>query len=147
MKILYIEDEELKAKEVMELLQQMHEVQLVKSYSSGICAIMENIYDLILIDMSLPLYDYDSADRDENDFETFAGTEIMEELFRMKRNEKVIVITAFDILGEGDNQITVSQLDKKLNTDFNGKYCGIVFYDASSVEWRRILIEKMERIK
>ena len=111
MNILYVEDEEVKAKEVLASLDEKCNVDFRKSLSGGLSAIQENQYDVVLLDMSLPLYDYDSEDEDENDFETFAGIDILEELMRKSRNDKVVVITAFDILGEGENEITMPQLD------------------------------------
>lgn len=139
MKILYVEDEEVKAKEIVDLLKQEHIVVLKKSLNSGIAAILDDMYDLILLDMSLPLYDYDTEDEDENDFETFAGIDILDELIRTERKENVVVITAFDILGEGDKVITMQQLDEQLKNEYGELYLGIIFYNSSSLEWRRAL--------
>lgn len=139
MKILYIEDEEEKAKEVYDLIKEDNIVDLRKSLNSGILALSENKYDIILLDMSLPLYDYNTEEDDENDFETFAGIDVLDELIRTERDEKVVVITAFDVLGEGENIITMQQLDEKLKNDYQKIYLGLIFYNSSSLEWRRAL--------
>ncbi len=141
MRILYVEDEEEKAKEVINYLAPSHNVQLTKSYTSCVSAIYDSEYDLILLDMSLPLYDYDSEDKDENEFDTFAGIDIINELVRLERSEKVIVITAFDILGIDDNKIDIQQLNRKLGAEYADLYLGIIHYDASSLEWKRQLQE------
>ena len=126
MNILYVEDEEVKAKEVLASLDEKCNVDFRKSLSGGLSAIQENQYDVVLLDMSLPLYDYDSEDEDENDFETFAGIDILEELMRKSRNDKVVVITAFDILGEGENEITMPQLDANLQEEYKEIYPGLI---------------------
>ena len=126
MNILYVEDEEVKAKEVLASLDEKCNVDFRKSLSGGLSAIQENQYDVVLLDMSLPLYDYDSEDEDENDFETFAGIDILEELMRKSRNDKVVVITAFDILGEGENEITMPQLDANLQEEYKEIYLGLI---------------------
>ena len=126
MDILYVEDEEVKAKEVLASLDERNNVDFRKSLSGGLCAIQEKQYDLVLLDMSLPLYDYDSEDEDENDFETFAGIDILEELIRKSRNDKVVIITAFDILGEGENEITMLQLNENLQEEYNEIYLGLI---------------------
>ena len=95
----------------------------------------------------MPLYDYNSGDEDENDFETFAGIDILEELARKERCDKVAIITAFDILGEGENEITMSQLDKKLQREYDEVYLGLIYYDFSSLEWRRNLQKLLEELK
>lgn len=137
MEILYVEDEEVKALEVTNLLSENNNVELRKSLNSGISAINEKKFDLIVLDMSLPLYDYETEDDDENDFEPFAGIDILDELIRTGRDEKVVVITAFDILGEGENMITLQQLDSRLKEEYKEIYLGLIFYNSSSLEWRR----------
>lgn len=137
MEILYVEDEEVKALEVVNLLSENNNVELRRSLNSGIAAINEKKYDLIVLDMSLPLYDYEIEDEDENDFEPFAGIDILDELVRTGREEKVVVITAFDILGEGGNMITLQQLDSRLRKEYKEIYLGLIFYNSSSLEWRR----------
>lgn len=91
--------------------------------------------------MSLPLYDYGSEDEDENEFDTFAGIDIIDELVRLERAEKVAIITAFDILGEDDSRVDVHQLDKSLRLEYAKNYIGTIYYDVSSLEWRRELQE------
>ena len=147
MDILYVEDEEVKAKEVLASLDERNNVDFRKSLSGGLCAIQEKQYDLVLLDMSLPLYDYDSEDEDESDFETFAGIDILEELIRKSRNGKVVIITAFDILGEGENEITMLQLNENLQEEYNEIYLGLIYYDSSSLEWRRSLQKILEDLK
>ena len=122
MKILYVEDEEVKAKEVLDVLNNKGIINFRKSLNSGLAAIQEETFDLILLDMSLPLYDYSSVDENENDFETFAGIDILEELDRKGRDDKVVIITAFDILGEGENEITMVQLDEELQEEYEDVY-------------------------
>lgn len=147
LKILYIEDEEEKAREVMKCISNDNDVHLKKSYMSGVKAIHNDEFDIILLDMSLPLYDYESAEEDENDFETFAGIDIIEELIRINRKEKVIIITAFDRLGDDEHAISLEQLDEELAGNYKENYKGIIFYNSSSMEWRRILTNKLEESK
>lgn len=145
MNILYVEDEEEKAREVVTYLEEKNNVVLKKSYSSGVSAIYDDKYDLILLDMSLPLYDYGSEDEDENEFDTFAGIDIIDELVRLERTEKVVIITAFDILGEDDNRVDVHQLDERLKAEYERNYIGTIYYDVSSLEWRRELQEIVKK--
>ena len=146
MKILYVDDEEVKAEEVLDVLNNKGIIDFRKSLNSGLAAIQEKNFDLILLDMSLPLYDYSSVDENENDFETFAGIDILEELDRKGRNDKVGIITAFDILGEGENEITMVQLDDKLQEEYKDVYLGLIYYDSSSLEWRRSLQKLLEEL-
>lgn len=145
MNILYVEDEEEKAREVVTYLSEKNNVVLKKSYSSGVSAIYDFSYDFILLDMSLPLYDYGSEDEEENEFDTFAGIDIIDELVRLGRTEKVAIITAFDILGEDDSKVDIYQLDQRLMQEYEKNYIGTIYYDVSSLEWRRELQEMIKK--
>lgn len=141
-KILYIEDDSDKAKNVESfIVNNIEGFEIIhrKSYTSGVIAIKEDKFDFILLDMSLPLYDKDDALNEENDFETFAGMDILDEMSRIGCHSKVIIITAFDILGENENQVNLKQLDERMIYEFSDIYTGIIHYNNSSLEWEKAL--------
>lgn len=150
MKILFIEDEKNKAEQIISLLKgTIKDVNIVErnSYTSGILEIRKQQYDFILLDMSLPLYDVSNDDiNDQNDFETFAGIDILDEIKRIKVKCKVIVITAFDMLGDGDNQVNLDQLNKKMQEDYSGVYQGVIHYNVTSFEWRKMLLAHIQEM-
>lgn len=91
----------------------------------------------ILLDMSLPLFDNDDMNyMDENEFETFGGISVLDEIDRLDKICKVIVITAFDILGEGNDKIDLPQINKRLKHEYPQIFVGTVFYNTSSLEWK-----------
>ncbi len=151
MEILYVEDEKNKARQVIQVIKEgipSANILLKNSYNSALVEINKKDIDLILLDMSLPLYDIsDSMEYEEdNDFETFAGIDLLEELVRIDSEKKVIIITAFDVLGEDDNKINLSQLDLKMKKNYENNYGGIVYYNASSLEWCHKLIELIKNL-
>lgn len=143
MNILYIEDEIAKAKQVVDYVKSISEnIKIVekRSYTSGVLEIRSHPYDCLLLDMSLPLYDIGNLENsDQNEFETFAGLDILEEIIRINIKVKVIVITAFDILGENDDRINLEQLDDKMRSEYSDVYLGSIHYNISSLEWRKQL--------
>ncbi|WP_416829288.1 hypothetical protein [Ectobacillus polymachus] len=150
MRILYVEDDDSKVLEVKKLVIDFipdSKLKISNSLTSGIAEIRGNKYDLILLDMSLPLYDFKDCDDEEgNDFETFAGIDILEEMKRIKVETNVIIITAFDVLGENDNKLNLKQLDERMIKDFSSTYKGIIHYKSSSLEWRNALIKLIKDI-
>lgn len=143
MKILYAEDEQIKAGQVMGFLKTFkYDVTLVTSYISTLKELHNNFYDLLLLDMSLPLHDSNSIYDD--DFETYAGLDILEEIERLGLEIKVIIITAFDVLGEGDEKKTLKQLDFEISNEFLRNYLGIVYYNSSTLEWNTKLKKFLE---
>ncbi len=150
MELLYIEDETSKANRIIKELTSYSAdiiLQHEKSFTSGVIALRSKCFDLIILDMSLPLYDVGSLNYCKNDFETFAGIEILDEMLRLELKSKVIVITAFDILGDSNNQINLEQLDEIIRRDYGNNYLGIIHYNSSSLEWQRTLVEKMNSYK
>lgn len=144
MKILYAEDEQIKANQVISFLKSMkyNEITLVKSYIETIDALHKNSFDLLLLDMSLPLHDSNSFY--EDDFETYAGLEVLDEIDRIDLKIKVIIITAFDVLGDGIEKKTLEQLDNEISKDFSNNYLGIVYYNNSTMEWNDKLLKLLE---
>lgn len=113
---------------------------------SEIMAFRQKKYDYILLDMSLPLYDHDDiAYADDNEFETFGGYFVLDELDRKQSKSRVIVITAFDILAEGSNQIELFQVSATLAQNYPDNFVGTVYYKASTVDWKRQLRELLDK--
>lgn len=146
MEILYVEDEQNKARQVIQVIKEnipSVNILLRNSYNAALMEIGRESLDLILLDMSLPLYDVSEAMEyeEDNDFETFAGIDLLEELVRIDSKKKVIIITAFDVLGEDDNRINLMQLDEKMKKEYCDNYRGIIYYSSSSLEWCHKLVE------
>ena len=146
MEILYVEDEQNKAHQVMQVIKDnipSANIYLRNSYNAALMEINRETLDLVLLDMSLPLYDISKCMEyeEDNDFETFAGIDLLEELVRLDSTKKVIIITAFDVLGEDDNRINLMQLDQKMKSEYRNNYRGIIYYNSSSLEWCQKLIE------
>lgn len=144
-KVLFVEDEVNKAREVRDFLKNNYSniaLQEEKSFQGAINKIRENQFDFILLDMSLPLSD------DGSDFETFAGIDILEELIRIDSRSFVIVITAFDILTDINTNTSVRlvDLDNDMSNDYSDIYLGAVQYNISSVQWKELLSEKIDRV-
>lgn len=139
MKLLLIEDDDNKRKQVKEFIVANYQYELditeKKSYQSGLKEIFLTSYDLILLDMSLPTYDI-SPSENGGRFRTFAGRDILKELKRKKILVNTIVITQFDIFGEGEKVTTIDELDNMLKGIYSESYLGLVYYNASMSDWR-----------
>src|ERR1035441_6782619 len=98
MNVLLIEDDPHKgdriAKYLQEVLPQVH-LKHVRSYQTGMHAIVNGTFDLILLDMSLPVYEV-RAGESGFDAPSFAGEDILEEMRRKSIPGNVVVITGFE---------------------------------------------------
>lgn len=144
MKLLFIEDDDLKASFILDFLTEEFNNKLSitrkKSWQSGLIEVLDNYqsYELILLDMSMPRYDPDVGDVNE-EFETFAGWDLLKEMKRKRINIPACIITSFDYFGKDDNLINHSKLDLILADEFPEFYEGMIFFNSSHINWKNKL--------
>lgn len=155
MTILIIEDEISKERRIVNFLEESFPIERLEvkhSVMSGEDALQDQQFDFVLLDMSLPLYDHDDNNmqhKENNEFDTFGGLVVLDEMDRCSSQSKVIVVTAFDILGEGQHRIDLHSLNAQMKKDYGEMVLDTVFYDSSSVKWREeirtIILENLKQ--
>lgn len=140
LKVLLVEDELTKEKKLMNHICTIHphvSLDIKHSITTAIIALRQNEYNYVVLDMSLPLYDFDDMEHSEdNEFDAFGGMSVLDEIDRLFKVCKVIVVTAFDKLGEGKKQIELPQIQSELEESFPENYVGCIFYDSSRIDWQ-----------
>jgi Response regulator containing a CheY-like receiver domain and an HTH DNA-binding domain len=139
MKILFVEDENIKRRDIMNYLStdlNINDIDVVHSLMGGMLALKKKNYKMVLLDMSLPLYDINGEDEEINEFEAFGGIEILDEIERKELDVKVLVITAFDVIEDDTKKIRLDQLDNQMKENYARFYLGCIHYDQSSLEWK-----------
>ncbi|MET3029380.1 response regulator [Flavobacterium sp. UW10123] len=147
MKILIIEDDPNKSKQIVEFISKTftdYYSELKKSYQSGLKEILLNKYDLLLLDMQLPNFDIKPGE-DGYKFRKLAGFDILRELKRKNIAIKVIVVTQFETFGEGESLIELKDLKQKLREQFPVLYGDTVFYSADKSIWQKELKNIIEK--
>lgn len=148
-KILLIEDDEYKSKQIKEFIVSKNleninnEVIIKKSFQSGMCEIVTNEYDFILLDMSIPTFEA-SFGRSAGRSRPYGGREILFEMKRKNIKVKTIVVTQFNVFGEGIDELNKEQLDESLKKEFGDMYLGLVYYNVSAIDWKKKLLKLME---
>jgi len=148
MKILIIEDDELKLEKLTEHLNNtaaQHTYTIKKSLKSGLREACLNKYNVIILDMSLPTFE---ISRNENGgrFNSFGGQEILHELKRRNIRTQSIIFTQFESFGEQHKEISLDSLKLQLQNYFTGMYLGTVFYNAANTDWQNKLDELLSSI-
>lgn len=138
--VLLVEDEISKERSIINYLREIVKgivIHISRSVTSAIIELRHYDFDYVLLDMSLPLFDNaDLSYSDSNEFDAFGGTAILDEIDRRQLSSKVIVITAFDTLGEGADLISLSQVTIDLKQDYPDNFVGSIYYNASSLAWK-----------
>ncbi|AZI26673.1 hypothetical protein EA772_15470 [Pedobacter sp. G11] len=135
-KILFVEDDDNKIKEILGYLRTgdvklpKHVIEVKKSYQTGLNAILENQYDLILLDMSMYTFDK-TANETGGEFMQFAGEDILKEMIWNDIITKTIIVTQYDIIGER----TLTELKESWQQEYAEVYLGTVFYSVDETNW------------
>ena len=138
MKILCIEDQEEKYKQIKHAIEGMFDkMDWENNCQNGLMKMRKEYYDIVLLDMSMPICD----DVEEETFDSYAGMYVLKEIKRRKYATKVIVITGFSDFEQGKKVITLSELDAEIVDKYNSIYLGYVKYDSTTIEWQDTLVE------
>jgi len=135
MKILIIEDDELKHQHLEKFVSNLildSDFTWRKSYQSGLKEIMANTYDLVLLDISMHIYEK-TAKESGGSFETYAGRMILTEIDINEIITRVIVVTGYDVYSDGK---TLETLKVELRNEFGDFYIDTVYFIGSQDKWK-----------
>lgn len=142
MKILVIEDDENKRQQLVKFLESINshcQLTIQTSYNSALKSVLsKEKWNLILLDMTMPTYDI-SLNEDGGRPQHYAGRAILRQMKRHSIKTPVIVVTQFDVFGEGTERMTRDELDKQLQSDHPKIYLGMVYYNAAVDGWKNEL--------
>lgn len=143
MKILCIEDQEEKYRQIREVIVDMFEdIDWENNCQNGLMRLRTEHYDVVLLDMSMPICN----DGEEETFDSYAGMYVLKEIKRRKYLAKVIVITGFSDFEQGKKVITLSELDAEILDKYKAIYLGYVKYDSTTIEWQEKLVELISKV-
>jgi CheY-like chemotaxis protein len=144
MKILIIEDDELKHQHLEKFVNKLIPNAIFtwrKSYQTGLKEVMSNHYDLVLLDMSMHIYEK-TAQESGGSFETYAGRMILNEIDINEIETKVIVVTGYDVYSDGK---TLETLKNELRDEFGDFYIDTVYFIGSQDKWKLELSELIKK--
>lgn len=144
MKILIIEDDDLKHQHLDKFIKEFVPNSFIewrKSYHAGHKELIENNYDLILLDMSMHIYEK-TAHEHGGSFEKYAGRMLLSEIDINDIDTKVIVITGYDVYSDGK---TLETLKTELRDEFGDFYIDTIYFIGSDEKWKSELKELINR--
>lgn len=138
MKILLVEDQKYKSDDIITYLSSTWpdiEVNLARSYSDGLREVLSAAYDLILLDMTLPIFEKSEGEDGEQMFED-GGRRIMRRMKSKRIMTPCYVITQYDKIQD----VTIDLMDNELKKMFPDIYKKYVFYQSNSNVWKNELL-------
>lgn len=147
MRLILVEDDEHKERRIEEFINSVFtNVILTKARSiqSGIKALEAYIPDLILLDMSLPVFDYSPGEQGFQHL-SYGGRDIMDYIDGYDMQVPVIVVTAFNRFGDETDAFSLEELGTQLGKEYPNLYSGIVWYNALEDIWKNQLISLIDK--
>jgi CheY-like chemotaxis protein len=141
MKVLIIEDDENKRGQLIEFLKEATQSSTIveaRSLQSALKRIIDDTFDLIFLDMTLPTFDI-GVDEDGGRPRVYGGREILRQMDRRGIVTPVIMVTQFDRFGKGAESLTLQQLDRELRKAHSKNYRGSVYYNVALEDWKDVL--------
>ena len=147
MNILLVEDDEDKREEIANYLRSTFNASLyeVRSFQSGLKAIKELSFDLIILDMTIPTYDRNPQENGGRT-QAFGGKMLLFEMQRRKIKTRSIVVTQFDIFGKGDEEMNLTDLNLDLANTFGDVYYGAIQYNNRYDNWKALLFSRINKM-
>lgn len=145
MKIILIEDDELKATEISDFLKSKGFIVFVeKAFNTGMKSISNNTFDLALLDMAIPSFEI-SPEHPTSRIRKYGGKDILSEIERCEIDLPSIVITQYRVFDDGE--MSIEKMDMELAEEFEKIYFGIVYYNSSTMDWQDKLIDLIDVVK
>lgn len=147
MKILIIEDDQNKAYQIVDFLKkQLLNADIIEkqSYQSGLKEILHNKFELIILDMSLPIFDIFPEERN-NTPEAYAGRDILRQMHRHRVNYPVVVVSQFEMFGDSSSSTSLQVISNELSRKYKN-YFGHVYYNAAIDDWKINLQNLMNNV-
>lgn len=140
MKILMIEDDLTKEKDVCGFLKQTFRdvvIQVARSYHSGFVMVAKSNFDFMIVDMTLPKYDGEKAGAEGTLHN--GGEVLISNVLDLGIAIKSLVLTQYETFKDE----TLETINQRLLQDCQESYIGYVKYDSTSDSWKNNLIEKI----
>lgn len=136
MKILIIEDDPNKLDALTNFLKQYRGAECFTqtAFQSGLRAILSNAYDLLLLDMSMPVFDTRLGHSGGRSL-PLAGRDILFQMKRKRIDLRTIIVTQY----ENFDDISLGELHQNLCNEFPENYVGYVYYNVTQDQWRHEL--------
>lgn len=134
MRILLVEDEEHKRDEIIQYVHQVYDFSpdVVDGVRSAIMQIMEEDYDLIILDMALPTFGGNAADNNKGHDQAQGGIEVLRVLKLEKKSTKIIIVTQYPDFYIGGIKVKLKDSPKIIFDKYNQKVIGAVLYHYKS---------------
>jgi len=141
MKILIVEDEDLKMKDIHRFVSDLFPsaaIDTAYSYAESVNRCYSIIYDFVILDMNIPQYERGESDKT---ILSNGGEMIIRELYSEDVFVKFAFVSQYETVGEE----SIGSFDRRMRAYCPNTYCGFVFFEANDDGWKQKLSEILNK--
>lgn len=151
LKLLLVEDDAPKRKAIEQLVADYllnTEIVSVHSLSTAISAIENNSFDIAIVDMSLPTYDFTTDKEGGGQPEGFGGSEILRFIESESPTTGCIIVTQYQEFSDksAGTSKRIEELIEELKAEFEEVLFGVFHYSGQRGSWREELKQALYKI-
>ncbi len=134
MRVLLVEDEVHKREEMKRCVQEVYcfHPDVVDGVSSAVSKVMEENYDLIILDMALSTFGENAEDSNKGHDQAQGGIEVLRALKLAKKSTNVIIVTQYPDFYIGGTKVKLKDSPKIIREKYNQNVIGAVLYHYKS---------------
>lgn len=145
MRILLIEDDVHKMNDIIGYIRTLKmkiEIMTARSVESGVQSAIDNSYNLLLLDMTIPNFDITEKSYGGKSYKN-GGEIIVKELLDEEVDFNCAVITQYETF----NNETIDQISQRIQRLCGNKYFGYVKYNTSNESWKNDLKQLLKNVE
>ena len=142
MKVLIVEDDDLKFELLAGFFKEdlrATEVVRAASYQAGINRLVEETFDLVLLDMTLPVSDLELSPVGM-EWLTFGGQLVLRECKRRRLFAKIVVVSQYKAFVRDNEEVSFEQLRDEILLQYQELVVGCVHLDRAADNWRQEIL-------
>lgn len=146
--LLFVEDMKLKRDEVYDYLVVLDKTLKLKlrineasSYQGAVELLDSNIFDKVILDMTIPDSEVVSVG---NQLNPFGGEDVLFEINCLETPPAVLVLTMYESFVVDSKTVTIELLSERIRKSFPLLNVRVVFYQTASHDWKIVLKNFLE---
>jgi CheY-like chemotaxis protein len=134
MNILLVEDEVHKRDEMLACVHEVYgrEPEIVDSVSSAVLKVIDNDYDLIILDMALSTFGDSADDNKKGHDQAEGGIEVLRALKGSKKSTNILIVTQYHDFYIASSKVKLKDSPKIVLEKYNQKVVGAILYTYKS---------------
>lgn len=134
MKVLLVEDEVHKRAEMIQCVQEVYGIppETVDGVSSAVLRVIEEDYDVIILDMALSTFGESADDKIKGHDQAQGGIEVLRALKLAKKSTKIIIVTQYPDFYIGGSKVKLKDSFKIICERYGQNVIGAVLYHYKS---------------